>query len=184
MKYFAAAMMVSLLLLAGPQVHADTVAEPPDYRMDEYKAPVPATLKGATVVSTEDVEKLLSGQDLVLIDVMPHTPKPDKLPPGTIWRDKERKDIPGSIWLANTGYGALSAETEKYFESALDMASAKSKDRNLLFYCMTDCWMSWNAARRAVALGYTHVLWYPAGADGWEKAGHELQQAQPLRILQ
>jgi hypothetical protein len=46
-------------------------------------------------------------------------PKPDKLPAGTIWRDKPRSNIPGSIWLPNTGYGALSIETEAYFEGAL-----------------------------------------------------------------
>jgi rhodanese-related sulfurtransferase len=31
--------------------------------------------------------------------------------------------------------------------------------------------MSWNAARRAVALGYTAVHWFPGGIEGWQSAG-------------
>ena len=49
-----------------------------------------------------------------------------------------------------------------------------------MFYCARNCWMSWNAARRAVVeLGYTSVYWYPDGPDGWREAGHELAQAVP-----
>jgi PQQ-dependent catabolism-associated CXXCW motif protein len=44
---------------------------------------------------------------------------------------------------------------------------------------MTDCWMSWNAARRAVALGYSAVNWYPLGADGWANSGLPLAENTP-----
>jgi PQQ-dependent catabolism-associated CXXCW motif protein len=37
----------------------------------------------------------------------------------------------------------------------------------LVFYCQADCWMSWNAAKRALSLGYSNVAWYPEGTDGW-----------------
>ena len=36
--------------------------------------------------------------------------------------------------------------------------------------------MSWNAAKRALALGYAHVAWYPEGADGWAAAGLPLEK--------
>jgi rhodanese-related sulfurtransferase len=39
--------------------------------------------------------------------------------------------------------------------------------------------MSWNAAKRAVALGYSNIIWYPDGTDGWEKAGLPLTPATP-----
>jgi rhodanese-related sulfurtransferase len=39
--------------------------------------------------------------------------------------------------------------------------------------------MSWNAAKRALALGYKNVAWYPDGTDGWEAAGLPLQEAKP-----
>jgi len=39
--------------------------------------------------------------------------------------------------------------------------------------------MSWNAAKRALALGYKNVAWYPDGTDGWEAAGLPLHEAKP-----
>ena len=43
------------------------------------------------------------------------------------------------------------------------------------------CWMSWNAAKRAVALGYTGVNWFPEGSDGWVAAGGDLVTAEPAQ---
>ena len=39
--------------------------------------------------------------------------------------------------------------------------------------------MSWNAAKRALELGYSDVAWYPEGTDGWLIAGLPLQDATP-----
>jgi rhodanese-related sulfurtransferase len=39
--------------------------------------------------------------------------------------------------------------------------------------------MSWNAAKRALTLGYPNVAWYPEGTDGWGSAGLPLQDATP-----
>jgi rhodanese-related sulfurtransferase len=39
--------------------------------------------------------------------------------------------------------------------------------------------MSWNAAKRALAMGYTNIAWYPAGTDGWRAAGLPLQSTAP-----
>jgi rhodanese-related sulfurtransferase len=39
--------------------------------------------------------------------------------------------------------------------------------------------MSWNAAKRALALGYTNVVWYPDGTDGWFNALLPLQDSTP-----
>jgi PQQ-dependent catabolism-associated CXXCW motif protein len=174
--------MCLALTFWSPQALSGEVAEPATYRMEEYRAPVPATLKGAKVVTTDQVQAMIEEKSAILIDVMPHTPKPAQLPAGTIWRDKVRKNIPGSVWLPNTGYGALSAETSAYFENALRSETRANPLKAVLFYCMTDCWMSWNAAKRAIALGYKNVVWYPLGADGWEKAGHELVVAQPFKV--
>jgi rhodanese-related sulfurtransferase len=40
--------------------------------------------------------------------------------------------------------------------------------------------MSWNAAKRALALGYRKVLWYPEGTDGWSRRGLPLERRTPL----
>ena len=53
-----------------------TAPEPDGYRMDQYRAPVPTTLKGATVLSTAALERLIGEQQPVLIDVLPKARKP------------------------------------------------------------------------------------------------------------
>lgn len=175
------AFLVATISLTGPAVAQD-VPEPADYRMDDYRAPVPATLKGATVIDTAEAQKLWQDKKAVFFDVMPHTPKPANLPAGTIWKDKLRKNIPGSIWLANVGYGAISAETERYFRDALVQQTGSDSSKTILFYCMTNCWMSWNAAKRALGWGYTSVLWYPLGSVGWESAGLPLEESKPYIV--
>lgn len=157
-------------------------AEPPGYRMDQYRAPVPATLKGATVISTEQARKIWQDKSAIFIDVMPQAPKPANLPKGTVWRDKPRNDIPGSVWLANVGYGEINAETADYFRRGLERNGVTDKTKPVVFYCMTDCWMSWNAAKRAMEWGFSSVYWYPAGSDGWEKADLPLEAKRPYMI--
>ncbi|MCX8280179.1 PQQ-dependent catabolism-associated CXXCW motif protein [Phyllobacterium sp. 0TCS1.6C] len=159
---------------------SDKAAEPDGYRMEAYRAPVPATLKGAKVVSTEETIDLWKKGETLFVDVLPHDPKPAKLPAGTVWKEKVRSDIPGSIWLANVGYGVLNKEMETYFRNGLEAHLGRNKDRKVLFYCMKDCWMSWNAAKRAVEWGYTAVFWYPLGTDGWIAAGQDTRVNKPL----
>ncbi len=170
--------LAASLLSAVKPIWAGEVAEPAGYRMDEYRSPVPNTLQGARVVTTEEAEALWRDKSAVFFDVMPNVPKPANLPAGTIWRDKVRIGIAGSVWLPNVGYGAITEETANYFRNGL-AAHAKTKAQTVLFYCMTNCWMSWNAAKRAIEWGYTSVIWYPAGADGWEKAGLPVVESKP-----
>jgi PQQ-dependent catabolism-associated CXXCW motif protein len=101
------------------------------------------------------------------------------LPAGTLWRDKPRANIPGSIWLPDTGYGELAPSMADYFSKGLDKATNGDRGRMLVLYCLADCWMSWNAAKRALALGYTNVVWYPDGTDGWFNALLPLQDSTP-----
>jgi hypothetical protein len=39
--------------------------------------------------------------------------------------------------------------------------------------------MSWNAAKRAMSMGYAHVAWFPDGTDGWQKVDLPMTEAQP-----
>jgi PQQ-dependent catabolism-associated CXXCW motif protein len=152
--------------------------EPSDYRMENYRAPTPATLAGARVVTTAQAEELWKA-GAAFVDVLPHAPRPGNLPPGTIWREKTRMDIPRSIWLPDTGYGAIAATTEDYLRKGLARATGGDRTKQLVIYCLANCWMSWNAAKRALTMGYTNVAWYPDGTDGWQAAGLPLQAAEP-----
>ncbi|WP_245413571.1 PQQ-dependent catabolism-associated CXXCW motif protein [Mangrovicella endophytica] len=152
--------------------------EPSGYRTDEYRAPTPATLAGARVVTTPEAERLWRAK-VPFIDVLPRAPKPKGLPEGTVWRPKPRSDIPGSVWLVDTGYGALAPVMETYLMDGLRAATMGNPAKPVVFYCQRDCWMSWNAAKRAVAAGYSSVIWYPDGTDGWAEAGLPLEPREP-----
>jgi PQQ-dependent catabolism-associated CXXCW motif protein len=165
----------ALLIGAAEQIPL----EPQGYRMDDYRAATPATLHGAEVLTTESAHALWVKRDAAFIDVLPRPPRPSGLPASTIWHPKPRSDIPGSMWLPDTGYGALAPEMEAYFERGLARASADDRDHALVFYCLENCWMSWNAAKRATTLGYTHVAWYRDGTDGWEAHGFPTEVRDP-----
>ena len=68
---------------------------------------------------------------------------------------------------------------ESYFRQGLSEATGGDSNRPILFYCL-ERWMSWNAAKRALALGYRKVLWYPEGTDGWSRRGLPLERRTPL----
>ena len=168
-------------LLAAPalgETAPQTVPEPSGYRLEAFRAPTPATLQGARVISTEEARALWEGGGAGFVDVLPQPPKPD-LPEGTFWRPPPRENIPGSLWLPGTGYGALSPEAQAYFEAGLARASGDDPSRTVVFYCQAECWMSWNAAKRALDASHEAVAWYPEGTDGWAAAGLPLERREP-----
>ncbi|MDE3175621.1 MAG: PQQ-dependent catabolism-associated CXXCW motif protein [Pseudomonadota bacterium] len=172
------AWLAGLWLALGPSAFA-APAEPDGYRMESYRAPTPETLRGASVLTTEQARELWRTQRGVFIDVLPQAPRPQNLPKDVVWRDPPRDDIPGSLWLPDTGYGALAPEMTGYFTAGVKKAA--HGDATLVFYCQRACWMSWNAAKRALALGFAPVAWYPEGVDGWREAGFALEarKAEP-----
>jgi len=174
-----AATLAFTFALALPAQAQENVPEPEGYRTDNYRAPVPATLAGARVLATGEAEAIWRAGAGVFIDVLPHAPKPQNLPAGTIWREKPRLNIPGSVWLPDTGYGTLAAATEDYLRHGLARASGGNSATLLVIYCLTDCWMSWNAAKRALSYGYRNVAWYPEGTDGWQRADLPVSESQP-----
>ncbi|MGV8989578.1 MAG: PQQ-dependent catabolism-associated CXXCW motif protein [Cypionkella sp.] len=171
------AAVIAALLCAAPPAWAES--EPAGYREDEYRAPVPDTLAGATVVSSEAAFALWKTGQVVFVDVLPRAPKPADLPAGTIWHEKPRISIPGAVWLPNVGYGQLAVVMHTYFRAGLEKATGGDQNRPLVFFCLKDCWMSWNAAKRALEYGYTRVFWYPEGADSWAALGNPTEALQP-----
>lgn len=171
---------VVVAMMAWPAAAvAQSVPEPDGYREDPYRGPVPATVRGGTVVSTEQAHDLWTGGKTAFIDVLPRPPKPKNLPAGTIWRDKKRLSIPGSLWLPNVGYGKIAEVTADYFRAGLQKATGGDKAHAVLFYCLDECWMSWNAAKRALEYGYKTVYWYPEGTDGWSFEDYPLEKNEP-----
>jgi len=176
----ACAAVLAILALAPVPCRGESVAEPEQYRTDNYRAPTPDTLKGARVLSTDEAEALWKSGSAVFVDVMPHAPRPANLPAGTIWRERPHRNIPGSTWLPDTGYGALAPVTEQYLRTNLARLTGGDRGKTLVIYCLRDCWMSWNAAKRILAMGYSSVAWYPEGTDGWEDALLPLEESKPV----
>jgi PQQ-dependent catabolism-associated CXXCW motif protein len=175
----AARLALAVIVAAITAAAAAEVPEPDAYRLEDYRAPTPDTLRGARVIETEEAEKFWRGHSASFVDVLPRPPRPRDLPAGTLWRDKPRANIPGSIWLPDTGYGELAPSMADYFSKGLEKATNGDRARTIVLYCLADCWMSWNAAKRALVLGYSDVVWYPRGTDGWLGAGLPLQDATP-----
>ncbi len=59
-----------------PTPSTGDVPEPDGYRTNDYRMPVPRTLKGARVVTADEAEKLLAEKGSVFLDVYPRAPKP------------------------------------------------------------------------------------------------------------
>jgi PQQ-dependent catabolism-associated CXXCW motif protein len=178
MKRFTLAAVTVLLGCAAAA--ADKVEEPSTYRMNDYRAPVPETLQGARVASTKEAEALWHMGESIFIDVLARPPKPN-LPAGTVWREPPHSDILGSVWLADVGFGGLTPEMEDWYRDSLAELTGGDLSRSLVIYCRENCWMSWNAAKRAVVWGYTSVVWYPGGIEDWEAANLPLEEQTPRR---
>ncbi|WP_044872348.1 PQQ-dependent catabolism-associated CXXCW motif protein [Pseudomonas sp. LFM046] len=170
---------VTCLVLALPVLAEEANAplfSADGYRVARYRSPTPAAAEPARTLDTPSLQALLQKQpDTLLVDVYRRQWLHDRF-----IEDEPHANLPGSLWLANTGDGTLAPEWQAYFSRHLQQASQGRLDRPVVFYCRSDCWLSWNAVKRAAALGYTNLYWYRDGIDAWEQAGLPLQPARPL----
>lgn len=171
--------LAAAAILAGAPVLAQ-VPEPQNYRGEPYNAPVPETLSGAETIGAERAVELHS-HGIPFVDVYPRRTKPENLPEDTIWREPRHDTIPGAIWLWDTGYQKLSTAEETRLAEGLKRVTNGDQTAPFVVFCRADCWMSWNAAKRAVEMGYGQVIWFPGGTDEWEDVlGPELVRAEPV----
>lgn len=170
---------LSCLALSG-LLAGNALAEAPPfsadgYRNGLYRSPTPATAESAKTVDTAQVQALLQQQpSALLIDVYKR-----QFLNGQFIASEPHANLPGSHWLANTGDGELDAQWNRYFSRHLERLSDGNRQRAIVFYCRSDCWLSWNAVKRATALGYTQLYWYRDGLDAWESAGLPVVAATP-----
>lgn len=164
---------------SAPPLNAAPSPEPVGYRIDGYRDPVPATLTGAKVLGHADALAVWQSKTAVFIDVYPHAPKPPNLPAGTLWRETTHQSIENAKWVPNVGYGVLSADIEAYFKRQLETLSGGDKAKPLVFFCLRNCWMSYNAGKRALSYGYSNVMWFRDGSDAWQEMGQLVVDAVP-----
>lgn len=154
------------------------------FRSQRYRAPLPDNVPGGKVVLTDNVHETIDQVDPVLIDVLSVTLRTEAIDFGISWLpESPRENIPGSVWLPNVGRAGLEPFMLKFFSDHLIELTANNKDHPILFYCIADCWMSWNAVKRASEWGYSNLYWFPEGTDGWVASGGELAASEPESII-
>ncbi|MEP3475349.1 MAG: rhodanese-like domain-containing protein [Hyphomicrobiales bacterium] len=151
-------------------------------RTSYYRAALPNSVPGGKRINVKEVHTHFTNKTALFLDVMAHTGTgPDPL--DGIWRiAKPRQNIPGSTWLADVGTGTLTPEMIKYYKSNLEKLTKGNKALKIVMYCTADCWMAWNAVRRASNWGYSNILWFPEGTDEWVEAGHPVENSTPVPL--
>jgi len=179
------AVMVAVLAFGNTALAEPFDVDPETgYRMERYRAAVPASIPGGTTVDTAVVKRAFETGDMVFIDVFP--PKGMGADPlnGSWLITEPRLSIPGTTWLPEVGRGFLEPEHEAFFRRNLSRLSNNNLSAPLLFFCTSDCWQSWNAAKRAISWGYDNVHWYPNGTDGWLEHGNSVTEIAPVNFIE
>ena len=182
-QFFGSCLLLLPLITAADSIQKYDVDPSTGFRMERYRAPVPADIPGGITLDSAAVVSLHNSDDAIFIDVYP--PKglgPDPLD-GHWVITETRESIPGAIWLPEVGRGHLEDDARDYFSRNLARLSEEDKAVSLVFFCTADCWQSWNAARRAIQLGYSNIQWYPLGSDGWQEIGQPLSRVYPVNFL-
>ena len=162
------ALIAALILgLALPLCAQTSPFDPASgYRTSQFRAPTPESVPGGQTITLEFLQQLSRDQHAILLDVMP-SDGAGADPKTGVWHvPKPRLNMAGSVWLPDVGKGVLTPALETYFQSNLTTLTGGDKAHPVVIYCQADCWMSWNAVKRAASYGYTALYWYPDGSDG------------------
>ncbi len=161
-------LVAALLMIAATP---GQVPEPAGYWQGAMHGYTPSTLKGATVIETAALATLIDERHPVLVDVAEPDKKPAAMPASTLWLPAHRS-LPGAVWLPGAGSPSDDPAFVAALTTRLAALTAGDHAKPVVTFCHPECWASWNAAKRLVALGYTRVYWYPDGMEGWQ-AAHE-----------
>jgi len=148
------------------------------YRSAHYRAPTRRPPEGVARIAPAAAAQLRPDIDALFIDVTP-AQGASREADGR-WRLAEaRQSIPGAHWFPESGRGALDPQIEGWFMAGVARLTNGRRDRPIILFCLADCWMSWNAARRLRAHGYERAWWLAEGSDGWRDLGLTLEPVVP-----
>jgi PQQ-dependent catabolism-associated CXXCW motif protein len=116
------------------------------------------TLPGAHVIATSELVGLLQRNAAIAIDALSGTPHPT---------------LPNAVWIPQAGAaGTFRDATQLGLGRVLANITSGNQSQALVFFCEgAECWLSYNAALRALNLGYRNVYWYRGGLEAWHEAG-------------
>lgn len=177
LRYLLALGVTASALFCGPLRAQDAayggedrdwnVAPTKALRTSRYHAPTPRGIPGGRVVTTLGLKAMLEKEPRpYLIDVL---------------GGGAHRTIAGAFWMAGAGAGDMSLDEEKRFLDAIAKFAGGDTGRPMVFFCSdSQCWLSYNAALRAVAAGYTGVMWYRGGLAAWLHAGFPMMVSEPF----
>jgi PQQ-dependent catabolism-associated CXXCW motif protein len=125
-------------------------------RRQPYEGPTPLVIDDAKTIKTPELRAIIvSPQPPILVDVLGGNPT---------------ESLPGAIWARRAGFSDVGAQAALSVD--LEKLTSGDKATPVVFFCLSKiCWLSHNAAVRAVALGYINVYWYRGGRNAWIAAG-------------
>ncbi len=172
------ALCLGIALLAGLGGSCRAASDP-GYWTGAADAPVPADIHGGRVIHARALAALLRHPGTVVIDVSNAPRRPAQLAPGAPWIPAVHPALPNALWIPGAGEGAIAPEVAEFYRARL-AALLPTPDSPVVLYCHAACWLSWNAAKRAIGYGYRRVLWFPDGVEGWTAAGFPTAPVMPL----
>lgn len=135
----------------------------------EVGSQTPLIIPGGRRVTTGEVVKLIN-TEAVIVDVL---------------RDNTggHRTLPGAIYMPGAGDpGTFKDRLQRRLSPVLAQLTSQNANRPLVFLCEgAKCWESYNAALRAMQLGYRNVLWYRGGLSSWLAAKQQLQPPAAVR---
>jgi PQQ-dependent catabolism-associated CXXCW motif protein len=139
-------------------------------RLVDHASPTPLEVPGARTISTAELRKFLQiapENRPALFDALGEEP---------------HASLPGAIWLPGAGRGtSFDDEIQARLAKTLAAVTAGDRARTLIFFCTgPHCWLSYNAALRAVRLGYPDVRWYRGGLEAWGAGGGALTELRTV----
>ena len=148
---------------ASPEAQDFGVPPTAELHSGAMHGPTPTQIPGGRVIATQELAALLtSGRPVLLLDVL-----------------GGQQMLPGAV----TGIGAapggsFNDQIQQGFSQYLYGATRGQTNFPIVTYCASpQCWMSYNAALRAIRAGFTNVAWYRGGVEAWSAAGYPLMSA-------
>jgi len=129
----------------------------------QMHGPTPASIPGGRLVTTQELVQLVqSGQPYLLFDVL-----------------GSGQTMPGAISVLPASQpGDFNDQVSQQLGQFLGQVTQGNRQVPMIFYCASvQCWMSYNAALRAIKLGYSNVLWYRGGLETWQAIGGPMVSA-------
>ncbi|HEY6822516.1 MAG TPA: rhodanese-like domain-containing protein [Burkholderiales bacterium] len=150
---------------AADEAEDFAVAPSTQLKLVGHASPTPLVVPGARTIATAELRRELQApleERPLVFDVL-SDPHPS---------------LPGAIWLPGAGLGTgFDDAVQARLAKLLRFITGGRTDRELVFLCSGPrCWLSYNAALRAVRLGYTGVRWYRGGIEAWGESGGALRE--------